>query len=539
MSTAVDNTYTNDTLFKLISSAALEQKSTNAMILPSNTTSTDFSQVTYGQFLQDAVSVAHLLQSNGFKQGDVVSIVLPNGYPILACFAGTTFSRCIAAPLNSSYKEDEFNFYLQDMNAKLVIIQDGLTEAKAAATQLGLNVWTLKDNFDYASNQYHFELFDQKDNKLDLSSKGTELADPPQPEDVAIFLHTSGTTSKPKGVPLTHKNISTSLVNIAKTFHLSKTDRSMVVMPLFHVHGLIGVSLSTLISGGSLITPPKFSAQCFWAHVKQHKATWYSAVPTIHAILISLEKSMEDSPNKAFLRFIRSCSSSLSPTLFESLEKCYGCPVVESYGMTESSHQMTSNRLPEDGKRKVSSVGKGAFVEVGIANEEGNLLAVGQVGEVCTRGNNVMKGYNNNPTANIENFTKQGWFLTGDIGYLDDEGYLFLKGRKKEIINRGGEKISPLEIDNSLLECEHIAEAVCFGVPDAKYGEEIWAAVVPKTSKPDLTEQEVMEFLQKKIVSFKIPKKIFVTDSFPKTTTGKIQRRFISEHFLKIYSLRK
>ncbi|EAL67719.1 AMP-dependent synthetase and ligase domain-containing protein [Dictyostelium discoideum AX4] len=501
--------------------------------------------ITYQKFLNDSVSFANKLIEKGIKTGDVVSLVITNGYPILSCFLGSTFARCIAAPLNSAYKSEEFNFYYKDMGANIVIVQKGLSEALKSAKELGIKVWEIENVENEKEGKLYYRITDPSNGDDLIFSSETisgedegdkiKLETVPDKDDKALFLHTSGSTGRPKGVPLTHENLATSSANISSTFHLTPSDCSYVVMPLFHVHGLIGVCLSTFNAGASLVVPPRFSASVFWSQVKQFSVNWYSAVPTIHTILCNVEQSATSSAsssNKGLLRFIRSSSSSLSPTLLETLEQFFGCPVIESYGMTEASHQMASNPLPQDGPRKPGSVGKGFNVQISIVNDNGEHQKQGDVGEVCIKGKNVMHGYHNNPQANIDNFTKDGWFLTGDIGYLDQDGYLILKGRKKEIINRGGEKISPLEVDNALLENDKILEAVCFGVPDEKYGEEIWAAVIPKVPQ-SITVEEITQFLQKKLISFKVPKKIIITDNFPKTASGKIQRRFIADFFLK------
>ena len=256
----------------------------------------------------------------------------------------------------------------------------------------------------------------------------------PSPEDVALFLHTSGTTSRPKGVPLTHANLVASLTNIAKTYELTADDVAMVVMPLFHVHGLIGVALSTLKTGGSIVAPSRFSASRFWGDQRATGATWYSAVPTIHQILL-MRADDDGAPHESF-RFIRSCSAALAPSVFGDLESRFGAPVLEAYGMTEASHQMSSNLLPP-GVRTPGTVGQGTGVDIGIMDEGGALLPVGARGEVVIRGPNVTHGYHNNPTANAKAFTN-GWFRTGDQGHLDDAGVLTLTGRIKELINRAG-----------------------------------------------------------------------------------------------------
>lgn len=274
----------------------------------------------------------------------------------------------------------------------------------------------------------------------------------------------------------------------------------------------------------------KFSAQVFWTDVKTHGATWYSAVPTMHQILLARASESKDHEGVS-LRFIRSCSASLAAPVLERLEQMFKAPVLEAYAMTEAAHQMTSNPLPKHGPRKPGSVGKGTNVEITILAEDGKQLPVGEVGEVCIKGQNVTPGYHNNPKATEEAFA-YGWFHTGDQGKLDSEGYLTLTGRLKELINRGGEKISPLEVDSALLGCTSVEEAVAFGVPDEKYGEEVNAAVVLKPGAT-ATESEILAVAKEKLGDFKLPKRIFITDSLPKTATGKIQRRFVAEHFLK------
>src|SRR4029077_14283473 len=299
----------------------------------------------------------------------------------------------------------------------------------------------------------------------------------PAPDDVALILHTSGSTGRPKRVPLSHANLAISDGNVARSYQLSSSDVSLCVMPLFHVHGLVASTLATLSTGGTVVVPTKFSPLSFWQTAKEHGATWYSAVPTIHQLLLARVK--KDAPKPAgaeTLRFIRSCSASLPPQVMHDLEAAFGAPVLEAYGMTEAAHQMASNPLPP-AARLAGSVGPGTDVRISIMDERGTHLPTGERGEVVIQGPNVVSGYDNNPEANATSFT-DGWFRTGDQGFLDANGYLTLTGRLKEMINRGGEKISPREIDEVLLAHPAVAEAVCFGTPHRTWGEEVAAAVV-------------------------------------------------------------
>jgi acyl-CoA synthetase (AMP-forming)/AMP-acid ligase II len=320
--------------------------------------------------------------------------------------------------------------------------------------------------------------------------------------------------------------------NIVKHYELEAKDKCYLVMPLFHVHGLMSAFLSTLAAGGVVIIPKgaKFSAQVFWGDVKTNGATWYTAVPTIHQILLARSAQEKDHEGVS-LRFIRSCSASLAAPVLERLEATFKAPVVEAYAMTEAAHQMTSNPLPKHGPRKPGTVGKGTNVEIAILADDGKMKAVGEVGEVCIQGKNVTPGYHNNPKANEEGFAF-GWFHTGDQGFKDADGYVTLTGRLKELINRGGEKISPLEVDSVLLSSPAIAEAVAFAAPDEKYGEEVMAAVVLRSGQK-VEAAEILAMAKTKLGDFKVPKRLFIADSLPKTATGKIQRRFVAEHFLK------
>jgi acyl-CoA synthetase (AMP-forming)/AMP-acid ligase II len=323
-----------------------------------------------------------------------------------------------------------------------------------------------------------------------------------EPGDVALVLHTSGTTSRPKMVPLTHRNLTRTMKNIRETYELTEADRTMLVMPLFHIHGLVAGLLAPLGSGGSIILPPKFSASNFWTDFTLHRATWYTAVPTIHQILL---RNPAPSPTPP-IRFIRSCSSPLPPTVLAQLEKTYNAPVVEAYAMTEAAHQMTSNPLPPH-KRKPGTVGIPQGVHLKILDYIGEEMDQGKEGEVCIKGENVTRGYLNNPSANASSFTRDGWFRTGDQGKLDEDGYLTITGRLKEIINKAGEKISPVDIDNLLTQHPAIAEAVSFAVEDEMYGQDIGVAIAVRPGYK-LEGEDVRLWVAERAAKFKVPKKV-------------------------------
>ncbi|KAG9293205.1 hypothetical protein G9A89_010542 [Geosiphon pyriformis] len=464
---------------------------------------------------------SQLISLTSIAAHDPVSIILPNSIEFTIVFLATTLLRNVAAPLNPNYTEEEFRFYLEDSQSKVVILPKGWSEENRAAVKAArrFDVIVLEVQWDFGNEEMLVELKQKAKRKgnqvTDVSAEiGKRISDK---EDTALLLHTSGTTGRPKGVPLTHKNLTTTMKNIVNTYKLTSHDRTLLVMPLFHVHGLMCGLLASLLAGGMIVIPSKFSASTFWKDFIDYGCSWYTAVPTIHQILLQHPLPQTGVPK---IRFIRSCSSSLAPVTLHQLEEKFKAPVLEAYAMTEAAHQMTSNPLPPL-PHKPGSVGIGQGVQVTILDQHGNSA---EEGEVCIKGPNVTRGYINNPTANKSSFTKDGWFRTGDQGKFDADGYLFLTGRIKELINRGGEKISPLEIDGVLLSHPSLSEAVSFAVPDEMYGQEVHAAVVLKHGR-SITENELKKFCETKLTKFKIPKRIYFTEIMPKTATGKIQRK--------------
>jgi acyl-CoA synthetase (AMP-forming)/AMP-acid ligase II len=342
------------------------------------------------------------------------------------------------------------------------------------------------------------------------------------PDAVALLLHTSGTTSKPKIVPLRQRNLAHSTRTIATHYGLTPDDVSICVMPLFHVHGLLASTLASLHAGGTTVTRPRFSPRAFWEDTIGHGGTWYSAVPTIHQMLLA--RAENEIPPRHGLRFARSCSSALPPSLQSALAERLGVPVVQAYGMTEASHQMCSNPLPP-GEQRAGSVGPATGVEAAVLDGNWQPVATGEVGEVAVRGQSVIDGYRNNPIANEESF-RDGWFRTGDSGTISADGYVTLSGRIKELINRGGEKISPHEVEDALTSHPSVAEAVAYAVPDERYGEQVAAAVV---LRGEADAAELKRHCTERLAPFKVPVSIALLDAIPKGPTGKVQRRLIAE----------
>ena len=475
--------------------------------------------LSYGGLRGQISETVEALQSVGLTPLDRVAIVLPNGPEMAVAFLAVA-SAVTSAPLNPGYRAEEFEFYLTDLQAKALIVEAGSTSpAIEVATKLGVPILTLHPTPEAGAGRFILE--------TDGLSLGDGAAPGPvTPDDIALVLHTSGTTSRPKIVPLSQKNVTASARHIKETLHLTPGDRCLNIMPLFHIHGLIAAVSASLAAGASVYCTPGFNALKFFAWIDEVKPSWYTAVPTMHQAILQRAPRNAEIIQRNRLRFIRSSSSSLPPQVLNELEAVFGAPVIEAYGMTEAAHQMASNPLPP-AKHIAGSVGIAAGPEIVIMDEDGNLLARGATGEIVIRGPNVTSGYENNPKANEAGFTK-GWFRTGDQGVLDGEGYLTITGRLKEIISRGGEKISPREVDEVLMDHPAVAQVVTFGLPHKMLGEEVGAAVVLREGMA-ASERELRDFCATRLADFKVPRKILFLPEIPKGATGKLQRIGLAE----------
>jgi oxalate---CoA ligase len=458
------------------------------------------------------------LNAAGVGRGDRVAIVLANGPEAASVFLAVS-CYAVTAPLNPSYKAKEFAFYLGDLGARALIVQQGVeTPAREVAAELGIAIIELVPD---PASAGAFTLVPPRDVSGTLGLGGPAAAD-----DVALVLHTSGTTARPKIVPLTHANLVASALHIGRTLRLGPLDVCLNIMPLFHIHGLIAAVLSSVAAGGSVICTPGLSGFRFFSWLRDVRPTWYTAVPTMHQALLDLSPRFKSVIAEGRLRFIRSSSASLPPAVMTGMEAAFGVPVIESYGMTEAAHQMTSNPLPP-APHFAGSVGLAAGPEVAIMDGNGTLLPSGSTGEVVIRGPNVTLGYENNPSANASAF-HEGWFRTGDEGLLDAGGYLRLTGRLKEIINRGGEKIAPIEVDNVLMEHPSVRQVVTFAMPSRTFGEDVAAAVVLQAGA-EADMEGLRGFVAARLAPFKVPRKIVFLDEIPKGATGKLQRIGLAE----------
>ena len=475
----------------------------------------------YSRLCFQIEQVAKTLASLGIERNHRVAVVLPNGPEMAVAFAGVA-SCATCAPLNPAYRFDEFDYYLADLGAAALIIESGTSApARSAAQKHSIPIVELTSTMDEAAGIFFL-------NGTTDTAKAT--ANFSRIEDAALILHTSGTTARPKMVALTHGQIMASAANIAAGLELTEKDRCLNVMPLFHIHGLVGALLSTLMAGGSVACSRGFDAEKFFHWLEGCHPTWYTAVPTIHQAIVSQMKARSGRIENHSLRFIRSCSAPLPAGVGRELEEIFHVPVIEAYGMTEAAHQIACNPLPPR-VRKIGSVGLPTGTEIAVMDDAQSFLPNGQVGEIVVRGSSVITGYAKGEGIGQNSFSN-GWFRTGDQGYLDADGYLYLSGRLKDIINRGGEKISPREIEEVLLSHPEISQAAVFRVPHPSLGEDVAAAVVLRQGS-QLIESSIREALLDRIAEFKVPAKVLIVDELPKGATGKLNRTELSARFTR------
>ena len=470
-------------------------------------------RITYDSLRQQVLAMADVLAGHSAQRRRRVATVLPNGAPAIVAFLAASIAGT-AAPLNPAYPYEEIFFFLGDTSADVLLCPaHGAEQARSAAADRGIPALTVEMD---AQGAVHL-----------VEPRRKSAAKPPAPEDVALILHTSGSTGRPKRVPLRHSNLVVSAANVAHTYSLTPEDVSLCIMPLFHIHGLVASTLAPLISGGTVVVPTKFNPLPFWRTVHEHRVTWYSGVPTMHHLLLT--RAHGHKHHAGTLRFIRSASAPMPPEIIHKMEEIFSVPFVEAYGMTEASHQMSSNPLPPR-HRKPGSVGQATGIRISVVDQRGHHLGHGERGEVVIQGPSVFSGYENDPEANAASFIK-GWFRTGDQGWLDKDNYLHLSGRIKDLIIRGGENVSPREIDEVLLAHPAVAEAVTFAMPHPVLGEEVVAAVVLHEAG-GATESVLLKHCRDRLAEFKCPKKIFMVHSIPLTATGKIRRQQVAAALL-------
>lgn len=466
----------------------------------------------YAALLRQVERIGSLIRAAGVSAQDRVAIVAASAADMIVAFLGVA-AVAACAPLNPAYTDAEFAFFLDDLKPRLLLAEAHVApQSRDVARRLGIAV---REFTAGSASSGGFE--------FDASRIGgvpsPQQAEPPE---AALILHTSGTTSRQKMVPLTQRNLCRSATNIARSLSLSPADCCLSIMPLFHIHGLVGTVLSTLVSGGTVKCTGSFTAASLLEGLTGFPPTWYTAVPTMHeSVLARVEHGRQPLPSHS-LRFIRSCSAPLSPRTLTRLENVFGVPVVEAYGMTEASHQIAINPLPPR-VRKPGSVGVAGDTEIGVVGPDGAFLEPGGTGEIVIRGSSVTSGYLGDPSVNRSSFIRE-WLRTGDLGRIDEDGYLFISGRIKEIINRGGEKVAPREVEEVLLSHPAVAEAIAFAVPDERLGEDVGVAIVLVRDATPPDARSLREFAAARLAPFKLPRHVYFVDKIPRGATGKPQR---------------
>lgn len=475
--------------------------------------------LTYAQLIAHIRSTLEALNRAGAGRGDRVGIVLPGGAEMATAVLSVA-AGAVATPINPDFKQAEYEQNLQRLKVKLVLtLAGGQHPVRAAAKVLGIPVVEVKVDTHKAAGLFELAA---------ASGTAPASAGPGQADDVALILQTSGTTSIPKTVPLTQRNLVASARNLIASLQLTASDRCLHFLPMFHIGGVVDVLVAPLMAGGGTFIEPSFASGEFYRDLKAWRPTWTQAVPVMQQELVNTADAHEGELAGHCLRFLRSVSAPLPAPLMEAVEKRFGIPVIEIFGMTEAAGVITSNRLPP-GKRKPGCVGASAGMDVRILGANNEPLGEKQIGEVVIRGDNLMAGYEDNPEENARLFSDAG-FRTGDLGYLDEDGYLYLTGRVKDMINRGGEKVSPHEVDQVLLSHPAVADAASFAVPHPTLGEDVGAVV---TLRPGVsaTVDDLKAFLRERIAFFKIPRLLRFVDDIPRGANGKLQRAVLTEKF--------
>jgi acyl-CoA synthetase (AMP-forming)/AMP-acid ligase II len=486
--------------------------------------------VSYGQLDALVRSAMAQLSGLGLSRGATIALVSDNSVEFVVGLLAVVSSGARVAPLNPALTSSELSRRLSELSACAVLAPEHLASKLQFADAIAGSAARWIMSIENSGGVYEARIAN-RNGRRPASALGAETKALINGDDVALLMFTAGTTSAPKLVPLTHRNLAASVHSIASGYDLSPQDATLIVMPLFHGHGLVAGLLATLASGGSAYLPSTggFSAHLFWPDVVRLGVTWYTAVPTIHRILINRASQEYPVSSSVALRFIRSCSAPLDEELATAMMATFRVPLISAYGMTEASHQVSSDPLPVHGSNKPSSVGLPTGVEVRIVADDGKDAATGSIGEIWVRGATITTGYLNNPQANSASFV-DGWFRSGDLGSVDPDGYLFVRGRLKEIINRGGEKISPGDIDAALLSNPKVLEAASFGESDAFYGETVQAAVILRPGM-QATEGELRDYCRAKLSAFEVPERIYIVADFPRTAKASTDRHALAVQF--------
>lgn len=481
-------------------------------------------EINFIEFQKGCISLGLLLVDAGLAKGDRVAFLQENGLAAAQILLGISYAGMVAVPLNTQANESELIHQLSHCGAKALFLGQGFigraTEQRLA--DLTITVFPIDHTFLLGA---------------DCECAGVDRLPPLDIHDPAFLVYTSGTTGLAKGVLVSHGNIMWGARNTTESHGLSPSDRSLCVLPLYHMNAQVVTLLSTLWSGGSVVLPKQFSAAPFWEWVVTHGCTWFALTPTlVHQLLETAGTIPGDRiSGRGIVRFARSSSGPLAVAQQQAFERRFQLPLVEAMGMTEAGGAIFSNPLPPK-PRKVGSIGIPWGFEAKLLDPMGLELGVGELGEIAVRGPSIMMGYYKDPAATKLSLDAGGWLHTGDLAYKDADGYFFIKGRVKEMINRGGEKISPAEIDSALLEHPGVMWAVTFPISHPTLHEEVAAAVVPR-AEGNLTEQELRQFLFERLSPFKVPRRIWLVADLPLGPTGKPLRSEARARFASLVTI--
>ena len=476
--------------------------------------------LSYSGLRDHILNLVGRLNALGAGRGDRVAIVLPSG-PEMATACLSVAACAVATPLNPDFKQSEYEAVLKRMGPKLLLtLAGGHHPVTGAAKALGIPIADVAVSAEAPAG-----VFELAAESALPAAKNPGLA---HPDDIAVLLQTSGTTSLPKIVPLTQRNLVISAGNVSRSLRLGSDDRCLHFLPLFHIGGILDVLAAPLLVGGVVVCAPAFSASDFYRDLEAFKPTWTQAVPVMIQEILANASAHQAIVANHTLRFVRSVSAPLPAALMAAFEQTFAVPVIEIFGMTETAGVITGNPLPP-ARRISGSVGVSAGAEVRVVDAAGKPLPANQIGEVVVRGGNVMRGYEGDAAGNAQVFL-DGWFRSGDLGYLNEDGYLFLSGRLKDMINRGGEKVSPHEVDEILLAHPAIADAASFAMPHSSLGEDVAAAVVLKSGM-SVSKDELGAFLRERLAYFKLPRVLHYVDKIPRGAGGKLQRATLAEKF--------
>jgi acyl-CoA synthetase (AMP-forming)/AMP-acid ligase II len=444
-----------------------------------------------------------------------VAVAAPNGAAASFAFLGVVYGGFRATPLNLVAGAKTLSFVLEHSKTELILCADDsralVDEAIAGLADSGEKAPpVISMDVDDGPRWAETNITPVKPDDLDAPSAGS----------IGLLMYTSGTTGVPKGVLLSHANLIAAGNNIAVAHKLTAADTGMCVLPIYHINGLCVTVMGSVVSSSSLVMPRRFSARHFWAQMHKYKCSWFSAVPTLFAYL--LNDDAVPVLDRDRLRFARSASAPLPPEIHRQFEKRFSIPIIETMGLTETGAQILSNPLPPE-IRKIGSPGIAYGNEIMVGDEKQNPIATNEEGEILVRGSNVMQGYLDRPKETAKTITTDGWLRTGDLGRMDEDGFIFVTGRIKELIIKGGENIAPREIDEALLEHEAVLEAAAFPRACKDYGQRVEACVCLKKGR-HVSENELREFCESLIGAYKTPDNIYFLDDLPKGPSGKVQR---------------